>query len=162
MSKKDKSILIIDFWERILTGRYAIEIYCLQGNRKLYKKFLQGKSDIPNKSQYKTSKLDNKKGDTDKYELQKMNDMAYKDTILSINEQIKLGNVAFNLVDNCVKNEQLDGNYKLAWKRLVHKYTPKTVPYCIQLKKDFANGELESSDIRPENGLMISRVCAQK
>ena len=91
-----------------------------------------------------------------------MNDTAYKYTILSINEQIKLGNVAFNLVDNCVKNEQPDGNYKLAWKRLVHKYTPKTVPYCIQLKKDFANGELESSDIRPENGLMISRVCAQK
>ena len=68
-------------------------------------------------------------------EAYKANEIAYENILLSISGDTKTGKVAFNLVDNCVTADQPDGNSKLAWERLVHKYAPKTIPSYIQLKK---------------------------
>ena len=76
--------------------------------------------------------------------------MAYEDLLLLINGQTKMGKMAFNLVDNCTTDEQPDGNCKLAWERLVHKFAPKTAPSYITLKKSFANSKLESADSNPD------------
>ena len=47
-------------------------------------------------------------------------------------------------------DEQSEGNCKIAWDRLVHKYKQKTASLYIQLKKDFSNSKLRSTDDDPE------------
>lgn len=80
----------------------------------------------------------------------KLNEVAFEEILLSINGQTKPGRIAFSLVDNCVSDDQPEGNCKVAWERLVHKYSPKTAPSYIQLKKNFANSKLLSVGANPE------------
>ncbi len=68
---------------------------------------------------------------------------AFEDLILSIENKTKVGKVVFDLVNKCNTNNNPEGDVALAWKRLIQKYEPKTVPSCIQLKQDFINSNLE-------------------
>ena len=74
----------------------------------------------------------------------------YEDFILSINGNTTSGRVAFNLVKNCKTDEYPEGNCKMAWDRLVHKYAPKTATSYFKLKKQFTNSKLESAEDDPD------------
>jgi hypothetical protein len=114
------------------------------------KKLLSGATAIPTKSEYTAAgggSTDNQKLTV---KLWQLNELAFEEILLSINVKTKQGKIAFNLVDNCTTAEQPQGNCKIAWERLVHKYAPKTAPSYIQLKKDFANSKLESVDTDPD------------
>ena len=69
--------------------------------------------------------------------------LAFEDLILSINGESKAGKVAFELVNRCTTTNNPDGDTKLAWSQLVHKYKPKTAPSYIQQKKTFVNSKLD-------------------
>ena len=44
----------------------------------------------------------------------------------------------------------LGGYCKLAWDRLLTKYSPKTAPSLLKLKKNFAKSQLESVNKHPD------------
>ena len=82
--------------------------------------------------------------------LKNLNKEGFNDIILSIDHTSKQGKVAFSLVKNCKTAKYPEGNCKLAWDRLVAKYSPKTAPSLLKLKKNFANSQLESVDKHPD------------
>ena len=90
----------------------------------------------------------------DVIKLNNSNKEAFEDLILSIDHTSKQGKVAFSLVKNCKTAKYPEGNCKLAWDRLVAKYSPKTAPSLLKLKKNFANSQLESVDKHPDEWMI--------
>jgi hypothetical protein len=111
---------------------------------------LSGATAIPTKSEYTAAGGGSTDAEKLTVKLWQLNELAFEEILLSISGQTKEGKIAFNLVDNCTTAHQPEGNCKIAWKRLVHKYAPKTAPSYIQLKKDFANSKLVSVDTDPD------------
>ena len=148
MSGEEKSLRIIEFsgkdWE------VWSEKFKARGKRKGYTKLLLGKAKVPTLSEYSLAELGDSDADKETVKLGDSNALGYEDLILSINGSTKAGKVAFNLVKNCKTDEFPEGNYKLAWDRLVNKYSPKTAPSYIELKKKFTNSILESSSDDPD------------
>ena len=68
---------------------------------------------------------------------------------LSINHTTNQDKTAFYLVDNSVTPEQPNGNCKITWQKLTQKYLPKTAPFYIKLKKEFANSTLGNVSTPP-------------
>lgn len=152
MSTEEKSLRIIEFSGKKSDWKVWSRKFTARGNRKGYKSILEGKDTIPTLTQYESALAKDTPTPIDKGYIKKwrLNELAYEDLLLSINGQTKMGKVAFNLVDNCTTDEQPDGNCKLAWERLVHKFAPKTAPSYISLKKSFANSKLELADSNPD------------
>ena len=148
MSSEEKSLRIIVFKAKKAHWRVWSKKFQARGNRKGYKGLLTGKTKIPTIAQYEAAsgKENPTKEDKECIRLWELNELAYEDLLLSIDGETKAGKVAFNLVDNCVTDDQPEGNCKLAWERLVQKYAPKTAPSYVQLKKDFANSKLDVED----------------
>ena len=109
-----------------------------------YKKLLTGKDDIPTAKEYEKAVTNGRESGDDIIKFNNLNEEAFEDIILSIDHTTKQGKVAFSLVKNCKTAKYPEGNGKLAWDRLVAKYSPKTAPLLLKLKKNFANSQLES------------------
>jgi hypothetical protein len=62
-----------------------------------------------------------------------MNELAYTELILSIDDKTSNGKVAFNLVKGCKNKDYADGNASLAWERLKNKYEPQSAPSLIKM-----------------------------
>ena len=92
-------------------------------------------------------------GDTDLdkkiIKLGELNELAYEDLILSINNSASVEKVAFGLVKNAKSEDFLEENCKVAWDRLVSKYALHTTLFLLKLKGKFCNSKLESIDKDP-------------
>ena len=126
------------------------EKFLARSKKKGYKKLLTGKENIPTADEYEKAVADGRKSGDDIIKFNDLNEEAFEDIILSIDHTTKQGKVAFSLVKNCKTAKYPEGNCKLAWDRLVAKYSPKTAPSLLKLKKNFANSQLESVDIHPD------------
>lgn len=149
-SLEQKSIKVIEFTGKDKDWKIWSKKFLAQANRKGYKKLLTGAEVIPTESEYTAAAGGSTDAEKLTVKLWQLNELAFEEILLSINGQTKQGKIAFNLVDNCSTAEQPEGNCKIAWERLVHKYAPKTAPSYIQLKKDFANSKLASVDTDPD------------
>ena len=147
---EQKSIKVIEFTGKDKDWKIWSRKFLAQANRKGCKKLFSGSEAIPTKSEYTAAAGGTSDADKLTVKLWRLNELAFEEILLSINGQNKQGKLAFNLVDNCTSAKQPEGNCKLAWERLVHKYAPKTAPSYIQLKKDFANSKLASVDTDPD------------
>lgn len=65
------------------------------------------------------------RSDTDKnfLKLGGLVESAYKDIVLTINQAISSGKIAFSSIKNCKSNDFPEGNFTLVWKCPVKKYT---------------------------------------
>ena len=108
-----------------------------KANLKGYGKLINGPVPIPTESQYLASTLasDPTPLDTKRVELYEMSVEAYHHLILSIDGESPAGRVAFELVHGSRTTDNPDGDVRLAWKRLVSKYEPKTAQSYIKLNK---------------------------
>ena len=149
-SLEHKSIKVIEFSGKEKDWKIWSRKFLAQASRKGYKKLLSGAEAIPSESEYTAAAGETNDDEKKTVKLWQLNELAFEEILLSINGTTKQGKIAFNLVDNCTTAEQPEGNCKLAWDRLVHKYAPKTAPSYIQLKKDFANSKLASVDTDPD------------
>mmetsp|Transcript_11032 Transcript_11032/g.16141 ORF Transcript_11032/g.16141 Transcript_11032/m.16141 type:complete len:162 (+) Transcript_11032:416-901(+) len=152
-SLKQKSIKVIEFSGKEKDWKIWSRKFLAQANRKGYKNLLTGKEKIPSESAYDSAKGKKDSKEKETRRLWKLNELAFEDILLSINGTTQADKIAFNLVDNCTTSEQLDGDSKMTWDRLVHKYSPKTAPSYIQLRREFANSKLLSSDADPDKWL---------
>jgi len=66
-----------------------------------------------------------------------MNELAYTELILSIDDKSSSGKVAFNLVKGCKNKDYVDGNASMAWERLRNKFEPTSAPSLVKLEKQF-------------------------
>ena len=66
-----------------------------------------------------------------------MNELAYTELILSIDDKTSNGKVAFNLVKGCKNKDFVDGNANLAWERLRNKFEPQSAPSLVKMEKQF-------------------------
>ena len=147
---QEKSIRVIEFSGKSSDWKIWSRKFLARANRKGYKKLLLGEATIPSETGYTNSLGKSDATDKKLVEQWELNELAFEELLLSINGTTKAGKIAFNLVDNCVTSDQPEGNCKIAWDRLVHKYAPKTAPSYIQLKKDFANSKLRSAEDNPD------------
>lgn len=132
-----KSIHVLEFTVKITNWEGWSAKFLSRGKRLGYKKLLMGKEKIPTEREY-TKAVVNKDQPTVK--CVELSEPAYEDIFLSINHTSGQGKVAFSLVKNCVSDEYPEGNFKLAWDRLVAKYAPKTAPSLLKLKKAHQKG----------------------
>jgi hypothetical protein len=72
-----------------------------------------------------------------------MNELAYTELILSIDDKTSSGKVAFNLVKGCKSKEYVDGNAFMAWERLKNKFEPLSVPSLCENGKTIPSMCLE-------------------
>jgi hypothetical protein len=66
-----------------------------------------------------------------------MNELAYTDLILLIDDKTSSGKVSFNLVKGCKNKDYADGNASMAWERLKNKFEPSSAPSLVKLEKQF-------------------------
>ncbi|MCP4747429.1 MAG: hypothetical protein GY874_15000 [Desulfobacteraceae bacterium] len=101
-----------------------------RGKRKGYTKLLLCKKDqagvdrIPTVDEYDAAVGSSEEEKKKVVKLGELNELAYEYLIFSINGNMTSGRVAFNLVKNCKRDEYPEGNSKMAWDHLVHKYAP--------------------------------------
>ena len=145
-----KSIRVINFSGRTSDWEGWSEKFLARSKRKGYKKLLTGKDTIPMAEEYEKAVAEGKKSGEDTVKFNDLNEEAFEDIILSIDHTMKQGRVAFSLVKNCKTAKHPEGNCKLAWDRLVAKYSPKTAPSLLKLKKNFANSQLEKVEMHPD------------
>ena len=88
---------------------------------------------IPVQDKYKNAL----KGDTDLdkqiVKFGELNEITYKELILSINTSSSVEKVAFAMVRNTKRADFLEGSCKIAWERLVCKYAPHTALSLLKL-----------------------------
>jgi hypothetical protein len=72
-----------------------------------------------------------------------MNELAYTELILSIDDTTSNGKVAFNLVKGCKNKDYADGNASMAWERLKNKYEPQSAPSLVKMEKQFRQSALK-------------------
>ena len=66
-----------------------------------------------------------------------MNELAYTELILSIDDKTSNGKVAFNLVKGCKNKDYVNGNASMAWERLRNKFEPQSAPSLVKMEKQF-------------------------
>jgi hypothetical protein len=66
-----------------------------------------------------------------------VNELAYTELILSIDNKISSGKVAFNLVKGWKNKDYADGNATMAWGRLKYKFEPSSAPSLFIIEKQF-------------------------
>ena len=81
--------------------------------------------------------------------LGELNELAYKDLILSINTSSSVGKVEFRLVRNAKNAAFPEGNFKIVCYRLT-KYVPHAASSLLELKSEFHNRKLESIKNNPD------------
>jgi hypothetical protein len=72
-----------------------------------------------------------------------MNELAYTELILSIDDKTSTGKAAFNLVKGCKNKDYADGNSSIAWVRLKNKFEPSSAPSLVKLEKQFRQCSLK-------------------
>ena len=145
-----KSIRVLNFSGRTTDLEGCSEKFLARSKRRGYKRLLIGKDTVPTAEEYENAVAKNDRSGDNIIKLNDANEEAFEDIILSIDHTSKQGKVAFSLVKNCKTAKYPEGNCKLAWDRLVAKYSPKTAPSLLKLKKNFANSQLESVDKHPD------------
>ena len=161
-SLEHKSIKVLYFGGKTKEWKIWSRKFLAQANRKGYKVLLTGAEAIPTESAYTAAMSESTETQKKTVKLWKLNELAVKDLLLSIDGLTKQGKIAFAQVDNCTTADQPEGNCKIAWDRLVHKYAPNTAPSYIQLKKDFANSKLTSVETDPDEWLTdLECLCTE-
>ena len=64
------------------------------------------------------------------------------DLILSMDMDQSGGSVAFNIVKSTKKGDYMEGNARLAWKKLKRKYAPTTAPSLMRMSETYTNASL--------------------
>ena len=128
MSSKEKSICIIEFSGKQIYWDGWSEKFLVRAKRKGYKKLLLGTERVPMQEQIDLAESSSSSTDKKIIKLGELNELAYKDIVLSINHTSSSGKVAFSLIKNCKSEDFPEGNCRLAWERLVKKYEPHTAP----------------------------------
>jgi hypothetical protein len=72
-----------------------------------------------------------------------INELAYKELILLIDDKTSSGKVAINLVKGCKNKDYADGNASMAWERLKNNLEPSSAPSMVKLEKQFRQCSLK-------------------
>jgi hypothetical protein len=72
-----------------------------------------------------------------------MNELAYTELILFIDDKTSSGKVAYNLVKGCKNKDYADGNVSMAWGKLKNKFEPSPAPSLVKLVKPFRQCSLK-------------------
>jgi hypothetical protein len=73
----------------------------------------------------------------------KINELAYTELILLIDDKTSSGKVALNLVKDCKNIDYADGNPSMAWERLRNKTEQSSAPSLVKLEKHFRQCSLK-------------------
>ena len=84
--------------------------------------------------------------DTDKQELQELNETVYNLLLLAMDTSTNKGKVAFDMVSNSVSSDYPSGNFLEAWEQLDNKYDPKTITEQKALEKEYNTARLKGNE----------------
>ena len=95
---------------------------------------------IPFQDEYKNALEGDMNFNKEILKLDELNELAGEDFMLLINT---FGKVSLGLVRNAKSADFPEGNCKIAWDRLVSKYTPHLASLLLKVKGEFHTNELE-------------------
>jgi hypothetical protein len=72
-----------------------------------------------------------------------MNELAYTELILSIDDKTSNAKVAFNLVKGWKNKDYAGRNARMAWERLRNKFEPSSSPSLVEIEKQFLHCSLK-------------------
>ena len=129
------------------------------GKQKGYKKLLVSTGMTPGVDKNPMQEYDDVlEGDDDLdkkiIKLGELNELAYKDLILSINTSSSVGKFAFGLVKNAKSEDFPEGNCKVALDNLASKYALHTASSLLKLKSEFHNSKFDSIDKDPDKWIL--------
>jgi hypothetical protein len=147
MPSEDKAIRVIAFSGKPVDWTVWEAKFLAKANVKGYKKILTGEEISPkDDEEFDESTAEGR----EKKRLQKANESAYTDLILSVDGTNVNGRVAFNLIRLSVTIDRAEGDARMAWMRLRNKYAMKSAPSLMALKKEFANSRLANRREDPD------------
>ena len=128
------AIRVIPFYGKSDEWPTWSEKFLAKAKRYGFKDVLLGKVTIP-----KTDKVFNLKSEEGKKKMMTadLNELAYTELILSIDDKTSSGKVAFNLVKACKNKDYVDGNEFMAWERLKNKFEPVSAPSLVKMERHF-------------------------
>jgi len=144
---EEKSIKVICFDGQQANWSYWEEKFLARARRKGFKDVLLGTIPIPQDSEKLDLNTDEGKA---KKNARDMNELAYKELVLSIDTSTSPGKVAFQLIKGCKTTANKNSDCALAWKRLGAKYAPKLAPTKMELKLEFQRSRLKATDADPD------------
>ena len=136
----ETAIKVIVFSGKVKDWSMWEEKFLARSKKKGYKEILTGKLTVPIESDQETEEEGKARKKTEN-----KNEDAYSDLILSFAET-EAGNVAFSIVKNAKTELLPDGDTSLAWKKLKHKYAPKTAPTEMSLYNKFHSSKLRNGE----------------
>jgi len=134
---------VISFSGERAKWSYWEEKFLARARRKGFKEILFGTIPIPKDSE--TLDLNMEEGKKKK-KICELNELAFKELVLSIDTSSSPGKVAFQLVKMCKMVDHVNGDAALAWKRLLDKFAPRLAPTKLELKLEFQQSCLKSAD----------------
>ena len=148
MLNEEKSIHVIEFLGKEADQESWSEKFLSHGKHKGYKKLLSsgsmsGMDTIPTQDKYGNALKGYMDLTKEIGRLGELNELAYKDLILSINTCFSVRTVAFWLMRNAKSAYFLEGIYKVAWEKLLIKYGQHTASFLLKLKSKFHNSKVE-------------------
>jgi hypothetical protein len=121
-----------------------------------FKDVLLGKVRIPlTDKDYKVDTEDGKK----LIIVSEMNELAYTELMLSIDDKTSNGKMAFNLVKGCKNKAYADDNASMAWERLKNKYEPQSAPSLVKMEKKFRQSALKKGQYPDIFGIYLKISC---
>ena len=144
---EDKAIRVISFDGKHEDWPVWEEKFLAKAQRRGFKDVYLGRVTIPKDSD--SIDVSTAEGKA-KLELKKLNVVAYEELVLSIDASVPSGKVIFHLVKGCKTADYMDGDAKLAWKRLSEKFAPKRAPNKLELKMEFNKCVLKSASEDPD------------
>jgi len=136
------SIRVIPFYGKSEEWPTWSEKFLAKARRYGFKDVLLGKARIPKTDE--DYKMDTEEGKRLMIAAD-LNELAYTELILSIDDKTSNGKVAFNLVKGCKNKDFVDGNASMAWERLRNKFEPQSAPSLVKMEKQFRQCALKKS-----------------
>jgi Reverse transcriptase (RNA-dependent DNA polymerase)/gag-polypeptide of LTR copia-type/Zinc knuckle len=128
------SIRVIPFYGKSEEWPTWSEKFLAKARRYGFKDVLLGKARIPKTDE--DYEMDTEEGKRLMIAAD-LNELAYTELILSIDDKTSNGKVAFNLVKGCKNKDFVDGNASMAWDRLRNKFEPQSAPSLVKMEKQF-------------------------
>ena len=117
--------------------------FLAKANHRGYKTILLGKVTVPKDSDTINS---SSAAGKEQLKIRKLNKVAYKELLLSIDGNKSTAKTAFSLVKLSKTSDLAEGDAALAWTRLQEKYATKLAPTLLALKKQFTDSKLGKKD----------------
>ena len=157
MSEIEKTVKIIPFTKKSIWRIWSKQ-FLARAHFKGQKNLLLGKEVVATDDEVLDENFDSTTNEGQEVlQLRKLNELAYKDLILSFSDVVNFG-----LVEDACNDKFAEGDAAKAWKNLEHYHNPSTTANKVHLKAQFNTSRLTNGNKDPEVWISDLEVIRRK